>query len=89
MLDALAMNLLRMLVEASCGEVARHMSDYVEGDLSGFKHRRFARHLARCERCQAVLRSLRRTLESLGRLRDVELAPDPSLAERVIGRLRD
>ncbi len=89
MLEALAMNPLRMVVEASCGETAKHMSDYVEGELSGFRYRRLARHLARCERCQAVLRSLRRTLATLGKLRDVEPEPDAALTERVVDQIRD
>jgi anti-sigma factor RsiW len=88
MLEALAMNPLRMVVEASCGETAKHMSDYVEGGLSGFRHRRLARHLARCERCQAVLRSLRQALATLGRLGEAELASDPLFADRVVDRIR-
>jgi anti-sigma factor RsiW len=76
------------MLNGSCGETALHMSAYVEGELRGFRRLRVARHLARCERCQAILASLRRTMEALRALGQVEPAPNPQLAEAVLARIR-
>ena len=50
---------------ASCHETADSLSEYVDGELRGPRFARVRRHLARCERCQALLDSLTRTVDEL------------------------
>jgi anti-sigma factor RsiW len=74
---------------ASCHETGEQMSDYVEGELRGLARLRVARHLARCERCQAVYRSLLKTLEALRGLGSIEPPAQPALADAVVDRIRN
>jgi predicted anti-sigma-YlaC factor YlaD len=62
-----------------------HLSDYFEHDLSDGDRERVEDHLNMCPHCRRVLRTLRRTLESL-----VNLPGEPrrGLADGVIERLR-
>jgi anti-sigma factor RsiW len=62
-----------------------HLSDYLDQDLTDAERERVEDHLSMCPHCRRVLRTLRRTLESL-----MELPPEPrpSVAEGVIDRLR-
>jgi predicted anti-sigma-YlaC factor YlaD len=63
-----------------------HLSDYLDDGLSGAERDRVEDHLRMCPQCRRVLRTLRRTLESL---MDLPLEPRPSVADGVIERLRD
>jgi predicted anti-sigma-YlaC factor YlaD len=63
-----------------------HLSDYLDDDLSGAERDRVEDHLGMCPQCRRVLRTLRRTLESL---MELPLEPRPSVADGVIERLRD
>jgi len=72
---------------ATCAETSASMSAHLEDELRGLKGRRILRHLATCERCQAVLRSLRETVENLRALGRSEPEPEPGLADRVIERI--
>ena len=65
------------------------MSAYAEGELTGYRRWRVARHLARCEKCQALYRSFLSTLESLRGLGREEPPPDPDFPARVLERLED
>lgn len=76
------------LFVASCAETVQRLSAYVEGELRGVRGLRVRRHLVRCELCQAILRSLLATVESLGRLGRDQPAPQPGLADTVIERIR-
>jgi anti-sigma factor RsiW len=62
-----------------------HLSDYLDQDLTDAERERVEDHLSMCPHCRRVLRTLRRTLETL-----MELPPEPrpSVAEGVIDRLR-
>jgi Putative zinc-finger len=82
-------SILLFAINGSHGETARHMSAYAEGELSGYRRWRVSRHLARCEMCQALYRSLLTTLDSLRSLGREEPAADPAFPGRVIERLRD
>jgi predicted anti-sigma-YlaC factor YlaD len=74
---------------ASCGETEAHLSGHLDGDLSRWRERRLLRHLARCERCRAMLESFRRTVEQLRLLgRPDAVEAQPALAEAVLERIR-
>lgn len=77
------------LWNGSCHETGEHLSDHLDGELRGLRRLRVARHLARCELCQAVLRSLIRTLEELRSLGQVEPAAAPSVVPAVAARIRE
>jgi anti-sigma factor RsiW len=76
-------------VFATCAETGAHLSDYLDGELRGLRRWRVARHLDFCPHCQAVLRSLRRTVERLRELGATEPnASTDSVADEVIERIR-
>ncbi|HET9462308.1 MAG TPA: zf-HC2 domain-containing protein [Gaiellaceae bacterium] len=60
---------------ATCPETHGLLSEYVDGELDGRGLSRVKRHLARCDRCRAMLESLSRTLQQLH-----SLAPPSSAA---------
>ena len=62
-----------------------HLSEYLDEDLSPAERERVEEHVGICPHCRRVLRTLRKTLDSLMELpRD----PHPSVADGVIERLR-
>jgi anti-sigma factor RsiW len=64
---------------------AEHYSAYLDDDLSPAEKARVEAHVGICPECTKVLAALRRTLEGLRGLRDVEA---PGVADSVIDRLR-
>jgi anti-sigma factor RsiW len=62
-----------------------HLSDYLDEDLSPRERQRVEDHVSICPHCRRVLRTLRRTLESL-----IELSaePRPRVVDGIIERLR-
>ena len=62
-----------------------HLSEYLDKDLSPAERERVEEHVGICPHCRRVLRTLRRTLESL---MDLPVEPRPSVADGVIERLR-
>jgi anti-sigma factor RsiW len=62
-----------------------HLSDYLDDDLSAAERERVEDHVGVCPHCRRVLRTLKRTLQSL-----MDLSPDqrPDVADGVIDRLR-
>ncbi len=73
---------------ASCAETRNLLSDYAEGELQPRPRRRVVRHLLMCRRCRAVLRSLKATIAGLNAIGPAEPAPDPTLADSVVARIR-
>ena len=74
---------------ASHRETREHLSGYVEGELDARTRKRITRHLARCERCRAMLESFTRTLEQLRSLGDLEpVASAPATVNAVLRRIR-
>ena len=63
-----------------------HLSDYLDQDLTDEERERVEDHVSMCPHCRRVLRTLRRTLESL---MELPVEPRPSMADGVIERLRD
>jgi anti-sigma factor RsiW len=73
----------------SCHETGEHLSEHLDGELRGLRRSRIVRHLAHCELCQAVLRSLVRTIEELRSLAHLERATEASVVPAVVTRIRD
>jgi predicted anti-sigma-YlaC factor YlaD len=80
--------MLDWVVTAGCEETRTRLSEHLEGELSGWRRFRVLRHLARCEGCQAVLRSLATAVEHLQALGREPTPSFPSTADAVIGRIR-
>jgi anti-sigma factor RsiW len=62
-----------------------HLSEYLNEDLSPDERERVEDHVSICPHCRRVLRTLRRTVESLV---DLRAEGRPGLADGVIERLR-
>ena len=82
-------SILLFAINGSHDETAHYMSAYAEGELKGYRRWRVSRHLARCEMCRALYRSLLGTLDSLRGLGREQPPADAELPGRVIERLRD
>jgi anti-sigma factor RsiW len=80
-------DLVRHPFRATCTETSAALSDHLDGELHGYRRWRVLRHLATCERCQAVLRSLRETVEHLRALGQSEPEAQPSLVDGVVDRI--
>jgi anti-sigma factor RsiW len=73
----------------SCEETRELLSAHVEGDLRGLRRLRVRLHLAGCDLCSAVARSLRSTIERLHELEDAFVPnPAPSVAPSVLDRIQ-
>ena len=83
------MNTLLFAINGSHGETARSLSEFADGDLKGYRRWRVARHLARCEKCQALYKSFLATVEGLRSLGREEPPADPGFADRVLDRVRE
>jgi predicted anti-sigma-YlaC factor YlaD len=82
------MRMIQRIRAGGCEETRRLLSEHLEGELGGRSERRVLRHLARCERCRAVLHSLARAVGHLRSLGSIEPPPSPSVADAVLGRIR-
>ncbi len=70
-------------------ETRERLSAHLEGELKGREAKRVLRHLARCDPCRELLRSLARAVESLRALGQSEAPPAaPSVADAVVDRIR-
>lgn len=73
----------------SCEETRELLSAHLEGDLRGLRRLRVRLHLAGCDACPAVARSLRKTIERLHDLEDTfRPGPAPSVAPAVLERIQ-
>ena len=70
-------------MRGSHDQTRRLLSEHAEGRLRGLTRWRVSRHLARCEPCRALYRSLLATLSDLHRLR----ATHPELTDDVLERI--
>jgi anti-sigma factor RsiW len=86
---ALAQTVMVVLV-GSCEETEPRLSAHLEGELRGLSRWRVRIHLWRCDRCQAVLASLVRTVEQIREAARPAFTPvaGPSVADEVIDRIR-
>ncbi|HUW19919.1 MAG TPA: zf-HC2 domain-containing protein [Sedimentisphaerales bacterium] len=53
-------------MKKSCEQIEKLLVDYADGELSPSESGEVAEHLAKCDRCQKVLKGLRRSLELAG-----------------------
>jgi len=61
--------------ELTCRELVELVTDYLEDMLSKVERVRFEEHLATCSGCRNYLKQMRRTVSTLGRLTEGDLAP--------------
>lgn len=69
-----------------CSEVQKRLTAYLEGTLPPEERALVEEHLAPCRQCSQSLAELKRTLEHLQGLPEVE--PPPWLAQKVMARVR-
>lgn len=62
--------------DMACRELVELVTDYFEGALSRRDRRRFERHIAGCDGCQAYVEQMRLTSRALGGLTEESLSPD-------------
>jgi predicted anti-sigma-YlaC factor YlaD len=55
-----------MVVEISCEEVWREISNYLEGEISGEMRARMEEHFKGCKHCTAVLDGTRNVVQLVG-----------------------
>ena len=65
---------------------ARHLSEYLDGELGEADEHRVDRHVGHCPKCRELLASLRRTIQGL---RSLGEDTHPGVADGVIQRLRE
>ena len=76
------------MMVGSCEETREQLSAYLEGELPGPRRLRLRLHLAGCDACSAVARSLRQTVDRLHELEDAFVpGPAPSVAPAVLERI--
>jgi predicted anti-sigma-YlaC factor YlaD len=61
--------------ELTCRELVELVTDYLEDKLTQLERMRFEEHLATCTGCRNYLDQIRRTVDTLGRLTEDDLAP--------------
>ncbi len=83
------MTAIGRFVYGTCAQTRDCLSAQLEDELRGVRRFRVRGHLARCERCRAVLASLARTVDQLRALGRAETKPPDSVAEAVITRLTE
>lgn len=83
------MGTLMDMMVGSCAETRELLSAHVEGELTGLRRLRVRLHLAGCDACSAVARSLRTTIERLHELEE-SFVPEPaaSVAPAVLERIQ-
>lgn len=64
------------LPEMPCQELVEAITDYLEGALSKHDRIRFEEHLAACGKCQEYVAQFRRTIETVGVVREQDLDPE-------------
>lgn len=61
--------------DLTCRELVEIITDYLEGAMPEPERARFEEHVAGCAPCRAYLRQMRMTLDTVGRLREEDMAP--------------
>lgn len=75
---------------ATHAETQERLSAHLEGELAGREAKRVLRHLARCDGCRELLRSLARAVDNLRTLGHADAPPaGASVADAVVERIRD
>jgi anti-sigma factor RsiW len=77
------------IMVGSCAETRELLSAHVDGELTGLRRLRVRLHLAGCDACSAIARSLRQTIERLHELEGTFVPdPAPSAAPSVLDRIQ-
>ena len=78
------------IIEISCVEVWRELSNYIDGDVDPELRQRMKEHFKECEHCTAVLDGTRNVVRLVGDSRSFDLPPGFSdrLKRRVQEKLR-
>ena len=71
----------------TCMEIVELVTEYLEGALPPEERARFAAHLASCNDCTVYLDQMRKTIQSLGKLTESEIAGEAK--DRLLGVFRD
>ncbi len=71
----------------TCAELVELVTDYLEGALGAVDCERFEKHLSACPWCRSYLDQMRRTVATVGRLREEDLAPE--VEEAFLAAFRD
>ena len=80
------MNRQEHLLDITCQEVWRELTNYMEGDVTAEMRERIAQHLSGCAHCRAIYDGLRNVVQLLGNGRTFEL-PE-GFSRRLYGRLQ-
>lgn len=72
---------------ATCDELRRELSAFLDGELSAEKAVRLARHLERCDECRARYESEKAAVKRLKAVREPPVPPE--LRRRIIQELLD
>ena len=83
--DEKAMRDEKMIVEISCFEVWRRLSDYVDDDIEPDLKSRLTYHFARCRDCRALLDGTRNVVALVGDEQTFELPAGTS--QRIMSAL--
>jgi anti-sigma factor RsiW len=75
------------IIEISCVEVWREISNYVDGDIDPVLRERIAEHLKACEHCSAVVDGTRNVIRLVGDGKSFELPR--GFNERLQKRLKE
>ena len=75
------------IIEISCVEVWREISNYVDGDIDPVLQERIAEHLKTCEHCSAVVDGTRNVIRLVGDGKSFELPR--GFSERLQSRLKE
>jgi len=76
----------KMIVEISCFEVWKQISDYVDDDVESDLKARLAYHFARCRDCKALLDGTRNVVALMGDEQTFEIPSGAS--ERITSALQ-
>jgi hypothetical protein len=74
-----------MVVEISCEEVWREVSNYLEGEISEEMRSRMEQHFKGCKHCTAVMDGTRNVVQLVGDARTFELPS--SISDRLYQKL--
>ena len=61
--------------DLTCKELVELVTEYLEGGLTAAERERFEEHLGFCDWCVTYLDQMRRTLATVGSLREDDLPP--------------
>jgi anti-sigma factor RsiW len=75
------------IIEISCVEVWREISNYVDGDIDPVLRERIAEHLKGCVHCSAVVDGTRNVIHLVGDGKSFDLPP--GFSERLKKRLAE